>query len=143
MGDLKQIGVPITLDIERNLVFNLNVIEKCVDKFGAMDDLLNAVDLKAVKWIAVQMLNEDADIWNDKHPDDKKPLLTEESLGRYVIGISGLTELQGKVREAMLLGLPRDAVQEVEDIEKNLMTAQAMDGKKTNLLRRFLPKSKA
>lgn len=138
MGDLKQLGIPITLDMERNLIFNFNVIEKCIDKFGAMDDILNAVDLKTVKWIAVQMVNEDAEIWNEQHPDNKKPLLEEEKLGRYVIGIYGLNELQQKVREAMLLGLPANQVQEVEEFEKNLMTARGMDGKMKSLLKRFL-----
>lgn len=140
MSDLRNMGIPITLDIERSLIFNLNVIEKCIDRFGAMDDILNAVDIKTVKWIAVQMANEDAAIWNKNNQDNKKPLLDEEELGRYVIGINGLNELQLKVREAMLLGLPAEQVQEVEEIEKNLMTVQGMDGKMKNLLKRFTKK---
>lgn len=140
MSDLRNMGIPITLDVERSLIFNLNVIEKCIDRFGAMDDILNAVDIKTVKWIAVQMANEDAEIWNKNNPDNKKPLLDEEELGRYVIGINGLNELQLKVREAMLLGLPAEQVQEVEEIEKNLMTVQGMDGKMKNLLKRFTKK---
>lgn len=108
------------MDIERNLIFNLNVIEKCVEKFGKMDDILNATDLGTVKWLAAQMLNEDAEIWNDEH-EEKKPLIDEAKLGRYIIGIQGLNELQQKVREAMLLGLSDEQVQEVEEIEKNLM----------------------
>lgn len=140
MSDLRNMGIPITLDVERSLIFNLNVIEKCIDRFGAMDDILNAVDIKTVKWIAVQMTNEDAAIWNKNNQDNKKPLLDEEELGRYVIGINGLNELQLKVREAMLLGLPAEQVQEVEEIEKNLMTVQGMDGKMKNLLKRFTKK---
>lgn len=148
-------GVPIRLDtvclesdnkiedevfVERNLIFNLNVIQKCVDRFGEMDNILNSVDIETVKWIAVQMVNEDAAIWNKKHPDRPKTLLTEEDIGMYVIGMHGLLELQNKVRDAMLIGLGPEQVQEVEEIEKNLTTAQVPSGKTASLLKRFLKK---
>lgn len=140
MSELRQMGVPITLDCERNLIFNLNVIEKCVDRFGAMDDILNAADIKTVKWFVMQMVNEDAAIWNKDHPDQPKTFLDEDGVARYVIGMNGFLDLQKKVREAMILGLPADQVEEVEVLEKNLMTAQATNGKMSQLLRRFLKK---
>jgi len=128
MSDMKSMGVPITLDVERHLVFNLNVLEKCVDKFKDMNKLLNLNNISEIKWLAVQMLNEDAEIWNEEHPDNPKPILNEKQLGRYVIGVGGLNELQKKVQEALLQGLPAEAVEEVEEkakeIEKNLIAAQ-------------------
>lgn len=134
---IKDVGIPIKLDIDRNLVFTLNVLEKCVERYGKMDDVLNDAfkNISETKWLAVEMLNEDAEIWNDEH-EEKKPLLTEVKLGRLITGIYGVRELQQKVQEAMLKGLPEDKVKEVEEmaeeIEKNLIAVQRekMIGKK-------------
>lgn len=127
---VKNMGVPIKLDIDRNLIFTLNVLEKCIDKFGKMDNILNDSfsNISTTKWLAVQMLNEDAEIWNEEHSDNPKSLMTEERLSRLVFGIHGVNELQNKVQEAMLKGLPEDKVKEVEEmaveIEKNMIAAQ-------------------
>ena len=128
---MKDYGVPITLDCERNLVFNLNVLEQCVEKYNKMDNVLNAfANIKAAKEIGVMMLNEDAEIWNEEHPENPKPLLTEKQLGRLLNSITKINEFQEKVRQAMLNGLPQEQVQEVEemteDIEKNMIAAQRM-----------------
>lgn len=127
----KNMGVPITLDIERNLIFNLNVLEKCVEKFGSIDEMLNKPlnELATAKWLAVEMLNEDAEIWNEEHPNDKKPLIDEKKLGRYLIGIQAIRELSTKVQEAMLKGLPEEQVQEIEEVGKNLIAAQSLKNK--------------
>jgi hypothetical protein len=87
-----------------------------------MDNILNDAfrNVKTLKWLAVQMLNEDAEIWNEEHPDNPKPLLDEKKLGRLVVGIGGVNELQKKVQEAMLKGLPEDKIQQVEKWPKNL-----------------------
>lgn len=130
MSDIKNMGVQIKLDVERNLIFTLNVLEACVEKFGKMDNILNDAfrNVKTLKWLAVQMLNEDAEIWNEEHPDNPKPLLDEKKLGRLVAGIGGVNELQKKVQEAMLKGLPEDKIQQVEkmaeELEKKMTAAQ-------------------
>lgn len=128
---MKNYGIPITLDCERNLIFNLNVLEQCVEKYNKMDNVLNAfANIKAAKEIGVMMLNEDAEIWNEEHPENPKPLLTEKQLGRLLNSITKINEFQEKVRQAMLNGLPQEQVQEVEemteDIEKNLIAAQSL-----------------
>ena len=135
---IKNLGIPITLDTERNLIFNLNVLEKCVEKYGSMDAILNEPleNITATKWLAVEMLNEDAEIWNEDHPENLKPLLTEKKLARCTDGIGGIQELQDKVRQAMLKGLPEDKVQEVEEIEKNLIAAQSANLKMNREQRR-------
>ena len=135
---MKDYGVPITLDCERNLVFNLNVLEQCVEKYNKMDNVLNAfANIKAAKEIGVMMLNEDAEIWNEEHPENPKPLLTEKQLGRLLNSITKINEFQEKVRQAMLNGLPQEQVQEVEemteDIEKNLIAAQSLKTAKESL----------
>lgn len=120
-------GVKITLDIERELVFNLNVLDACIEKYGKMDDVLNstAKDMEATRWLAVEMLNEGAEIFNDLHPDNKVPLIDEAKLKRYVIGLGGIADLQKKVQEALLKGLPADAVEQVEEMGKNLIAARS------------------
>jgi hypothetical protein len=131
-------GVPITLyknkggksiPIEGELVFNLNVLEECVERYSKMDDILNAFsNIKAAKEIGTLMWNEAAEIWNEEH-EDKREVITEKQLGRMLDSITKINEFQEKVREAMLKGLPEDQVQEVEeavdDLGKNLIAAQS------------------
>ena len=142
MSDIKNMGIAIILDVERNLIFNLNVLEKCVEKFGSMDEMLNKpmADLTATRWLAVEMLNEDAEIWNEDHPDNIKPLLNEKKLARLTDGLGGIRELQAKVNQAMLKGLPEDKVREVEEVGKNLIAAQNL--KMNRSQRRQSPKAK-
>lgn len=127
MSDIKNMGIPIVLDCERNLIFNLNVLEQCIEKYGSLETMLNQPlqNISATKWLAVAMLNEDAEMWNEVHTDNQKPLLNEKSMGRYIDGIGGINDFQGKVREAILKGLPTDKVAEVEEIEKNLIAVQS------------------
>lgn len=122
MKDMKTIGIPITLDVERKLVFNLNVFEACKAKYGKLDDVLKtANDFKATCWLAVQMLNEGAEMHNEENPDNKIPLIDEAKLRRYVIGLGGIVELQQKVQEAMLKGLPEDTAKEAVELGKKLV----------------------
>ena len=118
-------GISITLDTERHMIFNLNVLEACIEKYQNMDDILNAFqNLKAAKEIGLLMINEATEMWNEDHPDAKKPLIKDEKhLGRLLAGMAKINEFMEKVRQAMLEGLPQEAVQEVEEIEKNLMAA--------------------
>lgn len=139
MSELKKMGIPITLEIERELVFNLNVLDACIEKYGKMDDVLNstAKDTEATRWLAVQMLNEGAEIHNDFHPDNKIPLVDEAKVKRYTIGLGGITELQKKVQEALLKGLPPDAVEAVEEMGKNMIAAQSGTMKPNRTQRRI------
>ncbi|NLU52381.1 MAG: hypothetical protein GXX10_05915 [Clostridiaceae bacterium] len=122
---MRNYGIPITLDTERHLIFNLNVLEACIEKYQNMDDILNAFsNIKAAKEIGLMMINEATEMWNEDHPDQKKPLIQDEKyLGRLLAGMAKINEFMKKVRQAMLEGLPQEAVQEVEEVEKNLMAA--------------------
>lgn len=130
---MKNYGVPFTLykrkdeeiiPLEGELVFNLNVLEECVEKYSKMDDILNAFsNIKAAKEIGTLMWNEAAEIWNEEH-EEKREVITEKQLGRMLDSIEKINEFQQKVRQAMLSGLPQDQVQVVEEVEKNLIAAQ-------------------
>ena len=127
-------GVPITLykrkdekvvPLKGELVFNLNVLEECIERYSKMDDILNAFsNIKAAKEIGTLMWNEAAEIWNEEH-EEKRPRITEKQLGRMLDSIEKINEFQQKVRQAMLSGLPQDQVEQVEEIEKNLIAAQS------------------
>ena len=127
-------GVPITLykrkgeeviPVVGELIFNLNVLEGCVERYSKMDDVLNAFsNVKAAKEIGTLMWNESAEIWNEEH-EEKRELITEKQLGRMLDSITKINEFQEKVREAMLKGLPEDQVQVVEEVGKNLIAAQS------------------
>ena len=114
-----------SIPIEGELVFNLNVLEECVEKYSKMDDILNAFsNIKAAKEIGTLMWNEAAEIWNEEH-EDKREVITEKQLGRMLDTIDKINDFQQKVRQAMLSGLPQDQVEQVEEIEKNLIAAQS------------------
>ena len=122
-------GVPINLykrkgeeviPVVGELIFNLNVLEGCVERYSKMDDVLNAFsNVKAAKEIGTLMWNESAEIWNEEH-EEKRELITEKQLGRMLDSITKINEFQEKVREAMLKGLPEDQVQEVEEAVDDL-----------------------
>ena len=138
MSDIKRLGIPITLDCERNLIFNINVLELCIEQFGSIENMLNEPfnDLAESVWLAVAMLNEDAEIWNEEHPDAKKSLVDEKKIKRYTDGVGGIKELGQKIREALLKGLPADKVAEVEEVEKNLIAVQGGTKLKLNRAQR-------
>lgn len=136
MSDMRNLGVKITLDIEREMIFNLNVLDACVEKFGKMDDLFQELqNMNTVVWLAVQMLNESAEIHNEEHPDNKIPSIDEKKLKRYIVGLGGIQEFQKKVQDAILKGLPEEAVKQVEELGEQI-AAQMKDGKMVNWIQR-------
>ena len=147
MSEMRNLGVKITLDREREMVFSLNVLDACIEKFGKMDDLLNdtANDMKATIWLAVQMLNEGAEIHNEINPDNKIPPIDEVKLKRYVSGLGGIRDLQLKVQEALLKGLPEEAIQQVHELGEQIAAQrqkQMQNGPMAmNRARRRAPKS--
>ena len=132
MSDMKPKGVEIELNGKNyNMLFNLNVIEQVVEKFGDISDLMSQTNsMKAVKWLATEMINEEIETWNDDHPDAQRELMTEKKLGRAICGVAGVNELRTKVQEAICQGLPESAVQRLEDtadeLIKNAMATQTI-----------------
>ena len=125
MSELKPAGVAIEIGgREERMIFTLNVVEKTIERYGQLENLLQNLNtgLPEIKWLATQMINESIDIWNDDHPDGRRQPLTEQQLGRQIVGVYGINELGDRVREAIFQGLPEDAVETVEETVKNLMT---------------------
>lgn len=137
MSDMRNLGVKINLDIEREMVFNLNVLDACIDKFGQVDDIFQEMAKReSLYWLAVQMLNEGAEIYNENHPDNKIPLIDESKLKRYVSGIGGFRDLQLKVQEAILKGLPEESVQQVKELGEQIAAQMAKSQKTMNKTQR-------
>ena len=127
MSDLKPAGVAIVINgHEERMLFTLNIVEKAIERYGQLENLLQNLNtgLPEIKWLATQMINECIDIWNDDHPDERRQLLTEQQLGRQIVGVYGINELSDRVREAIFQGLPEDAVETVDATVKNLMTTR-------------------
>lgn len=126
MGEFRQMGVPFQIDeYDRYLIFNLIVQDLCIDKFGKMDDIFQAVSNRdAMIWLAVEMFNQDVEIWNKRHQDNKKPLVTGKDVKQGIDGYGGYIELNKAINAAIIKGLPREAIEEVEEIGKNLIAAQ-------------------
>lgn len=134
---MRNLGVKINLDIEREMVFNLNVLDACIDKFGQVDDIFQEMAKReSLYWLAVQMLNEGAEIYNENHPDNKIPLIDESKLKRYVSGIGGFRDLQLKVQEAILKGLPEESVQQVKELGEQIAAQMAKSQKTMNKTQR-------
>lgn len=127
MLDYENMGVAITLDRERRMVFNLNVLEAYNKKYGDIEGAPQnmAKNIEIVRWLAIQMLNEGAEIWNEDHPDNKIPPMDEAKLNRYIYGIKGLEELQKKIHEAMFAGMSKDQIDQIYALGNKLVAAES------------------
>lgn len=95
--DIKQIGVPITLDKERHLVFDLNAMCELEEKFESIDNAFSKLaknikmkDLRYVLWLALRYEDEE---------------ITEKEAGR-LITMSDMDMLLTKLGDALIGSLP-------------------------------------
>ena len=89
------------------LVFNLNVMEQIQDEFGSLDKwgeltdgATGEVNVKAVKFGFMAMLNEGIDIQNEEEGTDTKPF-TLRQVGRMLTEI-GIAQATQKVNETVI-----------------------------------------
>lgn len=80
--------------IEYPLVFNLNVMEKIQEKYETIENWGNLtdgknqeVDLKALKYGILEMINEGIDIENEKK-ENKMEFLKDKQVGRIITELS-------------------------------------------------------
>ena len=83
------------------LIFNLNVMEQIQEEFGSLDkwgELTDGasgeVDVKAVKFGFMAMINEGIDILNDERGEEVEKPFTLKQIGRMLteIGIAQATQ---------------------------------------------------
>lgn len=89
------------------LVFNLNVMESIQKRFGSLQkwgDLTDGsegeVDVEAVIYGFMEMLNEGIDIENEENGTDIKPL-TSKQVGRMITEV-GLANVTKKLNETVV-----------------------------------------
>ncbi len=87
----------IELDgVKYPVAFNLNVMELIQDKFGSMEKwsakLTEELDISAIKWSFVEMINEGIDIENES-TEDKRSFVTSKQAGRIISTLGTETAL--------------------------------------------------
>jgi hypothetical protein len=96
--DIKVQKVPITLDKERHLAFDLNAFCELEERFGTIQAAFDALQKGSVKTIRsmlyVGLLHEDESI-------------TEKYVGSLV-SISNIQEIAKKIAEAITANLPQE-----------------------------------
>lgn len=90
------------------LIFNLNVMEQIQEEFGSLDkwgELTDGasgeVDVKAVKFGFMAMINEGIDILNDEKGEEVEKPFTLKQIGRMLTEI-GIAQATQKVNETVV-----------------------------------------
>lgn len=108
--DIKQVGVPIKLDKERHLIFDLNSLCDIESKYGditkAMDIISKNPSISDIRFL----------LWQGLKGEDES--LTEKQAG-HLINIYNLTAIMNALGDAMQVSLP-----EVQDKAKKIMAQQ-------------------
>jgi hypothetical protein len=95
-SDIKQTGIPITLDKERHFIFDLNAMEAIEEKYGSIDEALSAAGkqrMKDMKFLIYEgLLHEDESI-------------TLDQVGKMV-NMLNLTETSHELLKGMGFSLP-------------------------------------
>jgi len=94
-------------DKEYKIIFNLNVMEQIQEEYGTLDkwgDLTDGVsgevNVKALKFGLMCMINEGIDIQNEEEGTDIKPF-TSKQIGRILTEL-GIQEMTEKVNETVI-----------------------------------------
>lgn len=109
----------ISNGIEYPLVFNLNVMEKIQEKYGSYEkwgDLTdgkgNEVNIRALKFGILEMINEGIDIENEGK-ENKREFITDKQVGRIITDI-GIEALAEKMKETVIDSTKND--EEVKNV---------------------------
>lgn len=105
---------PITLDKERKIIFDLNVLDEVNDRFGGLRELGEKLDGKEgphnMRWLATAMLNEAM--------EENETPLTEKQVGR-MIHSGNLAYVKTTIFRCIAVGnVGEDAAKETEESEE-------------------------
>lgn len=99
--------------VKYDLYFNLNVMEeiqeeyKTLDKWAELTDGTNGeVDIKALIFGVLCMINEGIDINNEKN-NENKPFMNKKQVGRLITEL-GVKEMTTKVNDAVIKSTKSD-----------------------------------
>ena len=111
-------------DREYNLLLTTRATKEIAGRYGGLENLGDKI-LKAenfemalgeIVWLIALLANQEVQIHNLKHPDDKRPLLTEEEI-ELLTNPGDLAEYREAIMQALTNGTKRNV--ESEPDEKN------------------------
>ena len=109
---------------EHNLLLTTKATKEIAGRYGGLENLGDKI-LKAenfemalgeIVWLIALLANQEVQIHNLKHPDDKRPLLTEEEI-ELLTNPGDLAEYREAIMQALTNGTKRNV--ESEPDEKN------------------------
>jgi hypothetical protein len=116
MSDVKDRAVKITLcGIEYDLIFDLNVTEEIVEKYGSISAFTKKLFgdeqscVKAIKAALTALVNESVEVHNESS-SDKMALLTAKQVGRF-LSLEDRPIICGIIMEAVKRSLPQVTIQ--------------------------------
>jgi hypothetical protein len=95
-NNVKVKKIPVTLDKERNLVFDLNAFCELEDRFGSTKEAFAALDSGSMKAIRTML-------WAGLVHEDES--LTEKQVGS-MISMNNIGDIANKIAEAMSEAMP-------------------------------------
>jgi hypothetical protein len=107
MGNVNSVKIkpiPIALDKDRTLVYDLNAFAELEEKYGSIDDALGALSKGALSKGSIKTIR--TILWVGLIHEDEN--LTEKQVGA-MIGLSDLDRITDAISKGIVEGLPEDA----------------------------------
>lgn len=98
LHDIREVRIPIELDKQRTLLFDLNAFAELEDKYGSLDKAFQEMQKGSVK--ATRTL-----LWAGLLHEDEK--LTERQVGA-MLNLATIEATMNKITEALSSALPED-----------------------------------
>ena len=106
-------------DREYNLLLTTRATKEIAGRFGGLENLGDRIlkaenfeqALSEIVWLIALLANQEVQIHNLKHPEDKKELLTEEEI-ELLTNPGDLTDYRDAIMQAMTNGTKRNVESE-------------------------------
>lgn len=127
--DVRPKMVPIVLDKERHLKFDLNAFAEIEEQYGSVDEAMDALEKGSIKALRVVLW---AGLIHEELDENGNPKVTPKEVGS-LIDITSFAMLQKKLGEAMTndlgdLGDSEEAKEAKEEAPLAVQSTKMMDG---------------
>ena len=120
--DVRPKMVPIVLDKERHLKFDLNAFAEIEEQYGSVDEAMDALEKGSIKALRVVLW---AGLIHEELDENGNPKITPKEVGS-LIDITSLAMLQKKLDEAMTNDLGDS--EEAKEAPLAVQSTKMMDG---------------